>query len=409
MRLLINDFAGHPFQVQLSRELASRGHVVQHTFSDGLHGPKGALGKMASDSGQLTIRGISVGKFNKYSVLERFLCHRRYAAALIQNIEATRPEIVLSANTPIDMQLRLQRYCADRGIRFVHWMQDVYCIALESFLRRKAGALSAPLAWPYFLMEKAVCRSADAVISITDDFYKLLCSRGVWFRRHCTIENWAPLNELPIGLRDNAWRRSHTNLQSPLFLYSGTMGLKHKPELILALARRLADSGLASVMLVTEGIGRQYIERQLQRQTCSGLTMLNYQPYQSLPDVLSAADVLVATIDADSSRFAVPSKVLTYLGIGRPVLLAAPGDNLAARVVREAKAGLVVDPEDTQGFLDCALLLAADEQLRARLSANAREYACRTFDIGRITDRFEKVFDEIALPLNSHSKVFSAV
>jgi len=30
MRLLIHDYAGHPFQVQLSRELARRGHSVTH-------------------------------------------------------------------------------------------------------------------------------------------------------------------------------------------------------------------------------------------------------------------------------------------------------------------------------------------------------------------------------------------
>jgi len=30
MRIGIHDFSGHPFQVQLSRELASRGHEVVH-------------------------------------------------------------------------------------------------------------------------------------------------------------------------------------------------------------------------------------------------------------------------------------------------------------------------------------------------------------------------------------------
>ena len=30
MRILIHDFAGHPFQMQLSRQLAARGHFVTH-------------------------------------------------------------------------------------------------------------------------------------------------------------------------------------------------------------------------------------------------------------------------------------------------------------------------------------------------------------------------------------------
>ncbi len=31
MRILVHDYSGHPFQAQLSRELARRGHDVVHS------------------------------------------------------------------------------------------------------------------------------------------------------------------------------------------------------------------------------------------------------------------------------------------------------------------------------------------------------------------------------------------
>jgi hypothetical protein len=43
MQLLIHDYAGHPFQVQLSRELAMRGYSVVHAFTGGLLTPRGSL------------------------------------------------------------------------------------------------------------------------------------------------------------------------------------------------------------------------------------------------------------------------------------------------------------------------------------------------------------------------------
>jgi hypothetical protein len=49
MRLLIHDYAGHPFQVQLSRELARRGHSVIHAFAGGLLTPRGSLQKQADE------------------------------------------------------------------------------------------------------------------------------------------------------------------------------------------------------------------------------------------------------------------------------------------------------------------------------------------------------------------------
>ena len=51
MRILLNDFSGHPFPVQLSRELAHRGHTVLHTWCASFLTPHGALGKMPGDPG----------------------------------------------------------------------------------------------------------------------------------------------------------------------------------------------------------------------------------------------------------------------------------------------------------------------------------------------------------------------
>src|SRR5271165_1819882 len=60
MRLLVHDFAGYPFPIQLSRELAGWGHDVTHAYPIGLQGPKGRLQPSASDPEKLTIRGIAL-------------------------------------------------------------------------------------------------------------------------------------------------------------------------------------------------------------------------------------------------------------------------------------------------------------------------------------------------------------
>ena len=49
-RILVHDYAGHPFQVQLSRELAARGHSVLHVHSASVQTPQGALVRRADES-----------------------------------------------------------------------------------------------------------------------------------------------------------------------------------------------------------------------------------------------------------------------------------------------------------------------------------------------------------------------
>jgi glycosyltransferase involved in cell wall biosynthesis len=121
------------------------------------------------------------------------------------------------------------------------------------------------------------------------------------------------------------------------------------------------------------------------------LRLLPLQPATRFPEVLATGDVLVGLLETDAGTFSVPSKVQSYLCAGRPILLAAPSGNLAARNVASEDAGIVVGPQDQAGFAAAAAQLRDNPELRERLGANGRAYAVRTFDIIKITNCFEKV------------------
>ena len=67
-----------------------------------------------------------------------------------------------------------------------------------------------------------------------------------------------------------------------------------------------------------------------------------------------------------------PSKVLSYLCGGRPVLAAIPPENLAARTIERAGAGLVVSPTDEEAFLVAAKRLRVEDALRLDAGRAAR-------------------------------------
>jgi len=397
MRIVVHDFAGHPFQVQLSRELARSGHSVSHLYLQDLPGPKGALQRLPQDPPSFLPVPVSLGApLEKYSIFTRHFAHRRYARQLAAFIEDSRPDVVLSANTPIDVQHYLLRVCQRQGTAFVHWMQDLYCMAVRSVLVKKLGPGGVPLAWHYDRLERHVCESSDSVVFITPDFLTATSSMGFRPARNYVVENWAPLDEISPAPKCNSWSVRHKLSDKLVFLYSGTLGLKHKPELLYQLAEALEDRKDAVVVVVSEGLGRTWLEQQLQRSPRKNLLLMDFQPYALMSEVLGAADVLLAVIEKEAGVFAVPSKVLSYFCAGRPVLLAAPQANLAARTVLRAKAGVAVSPDDTPGFVRAACRLAADAEMRWALAGNARQYANSTFDIRAIGERFESILHEAA-------------
>lgn len=387
MRYLVHDFAGHPFQVQLSRQLALRGHQVTHAYPVGLPGPKGRLDRSASDPDRLSIVPIQLsGHFRKYSLLRRLVAQRKYASDLKKLILTEAPDVVLSGNTPIDIQAELLWCCRKRGIGFVHWVQDVYYRAVEFFLRRRLGTLSKVLVAPLKLLEKTIAAHSDSAIVISPAFREVMGDWGIAESKLNVIENWAPLDEFPMVPRENRWSKARGLGTKPILLYSGTLGVKHRPDLLYLLAQKL--SGVCRVVVLTDGFGKEYLEKM---PPLEDLVILGFQPYERVPEVLASADVLLATLEADAGQFAVPSKILTYLCAGRPILLAGPKGNLAARIVERSQAGIVVDPDDPAAWVRSAQELLADRLYRAELGMNARRYAERTFDITTIAAAFERV------------------
>jgi glycosyltransferase involved in cell wall biosynthesis len=138
------------------------------------------------------------------------------------------------------------------------------------------------------------------------------------------------------------------------------------------------------------------LRRRRDEEGLTNLRLLPFQPYADLPDVLGSADVLLALLEADAGAFSVPSKVLSYLCAGRPLLAAIPSDNLAAQVIRRSGAGFVVEPGDREALIAEAVGMLGDSALREELGGRARQYAEENFDIGVVADRFEPILDPLA-------------
>jgi colanic acid biosynthesis glycosyl transferase WcaI len=389
-RILVHDYAGHPFQVQLSRELARRGHEVLHLHFGDFQTPKGPLASCPDDPETFTVEGLGIGEpFQKYRFARRLIQERRYGSVLARRIRAFAPDVVVSANSPLDAQEAARAASHRTGALFVFWIQDVYSVAVERTLRRRAPLIGPLVARRFTRLEQRTLRASDAVVAITADFVPILTRWGVAAERITVIENWAPLDDIRPSAKDNGWSRMHGLADKRVLMYSGTLGLKHDPGVFLALATGLADNADVRVVVISEGLGADWLrERSADH---PNLVLLPFQPFEAMSRVLASGDILVAVLEPEAGVFSVPSKVLSYLAAGRPILGTMPADNLAARIVQRAAAGHIVAPGDTKGLVAAAQELVADPEACRVAGENARAYAEATFDLQRITDRFEAV------------------
>lgn len=396
-RVLVHDFSGHPFQVQLSRELARRGFPTWHLYCADVVGARGNLTLTKEDPPWLHIEGVSIGgPMERYRFVRRFLHERRYGRRLIDAVDAIQPDVVICSNTPLDTLFLFKPWCDRARVPFVFWLQDVLGLAANTVLSRRLGPPGRLVGAWHMLRERALLRGSDHVVPISDDFLDVLHRWGVPRERITVIENWAPLDEMPAEARDNPWARQHDLVGRPVALYSGALGLKHNPGLLLELAKRLEEEGQgARLVVISEGYGADWLTEQQRQLALDCLVLLPFQPFDRLPQVLASGDVVLAMLEPGAGAFCVPSKVLSYMCVGRPVVLAADAGNLASKLVERHGTGRVVGPDDAQGFARAVTALLRDGAERARMGARARSFAERTFDIRRIGDRFQRIIERV--------------
>jgi len=392
MRILIYDHAGHPFQVQLSRQLSKRGHKVIHSFCGLLQTPHGKLIKTNSDSDNFEIFPVLLTEaFNRYNMIKRIIQEKQLGKKLIKKLKQFKPHVVVSSNTPIETQSLIQKHCLMSNIKFVFWLQDVLGIGIKHNIKKKIPLIGNLIGDHYIKKEKKLLKKSDDVIAISEDFLSFLSGTGAQKNKLHVIHNWAPLDELPLYPKSNQWSRLNNLENSFCFIYSGTLGMKHNPELLKELALKFQRFDNVKVVVVSEGLGADSLKAEKQKHNIKNLILLPFQSYDKLPLVLGSADVLIGILEKEAGTFSVPSKILTYLCMKKPLLLAMPQENLAAKIVETNKTGFICEPDDVETFLKTAEKLFKDKELRDNLAFNGYAYSQKTFDIDMITDRFEKI------------------
>ncbi len=396
---MVHDYSGHPGQAQLSRALAQRGYEVTHQHCPSYTTGKGSLQHEPGDPASLSFESVAMdGTFARYSIFTRIRQEVDYGRTAARSIADKQPDVAVISNVPLIAHSILARQLTRRGIPMVFWHQDIYSEAIGVAARRRLPILGHFIARFADRLERTIARRSHAVVAISPTFRERLSKWGV-AHKTTVVRNWAPIDELPVRPADNAWKRRMGLEGRPVVLYSGTLGLKHDPSILALIASQLRDTNPdARVVVVSEGKGRDWLETWKAEEGADNLVLLDFQPYEDLPEVMASADLLVAILEPDASKFSVPSKVLTYLCSSRAILGVLPPDNSVAEILSSHEAGRVVAPADRDLVAKEAAALLDDPELRRSMGRAGRRYAEIAFSPELAADSFLEVFGDLVTP-----------
>jgi colanic acid biosynthesis glycosyl transferase WcaI len=234
-------------------------------------------------------------------------------------------------------------------------------------------------------------RRATAVSTITEAMRQRIIERGVPAERAWLTPNWANLDQVTPGDRDNAFRHDiGLNSAHLLFMYAGNMGVKQGLEVVLDAAAILKEDPRVRFVLIGGGAARMALQEKLGEMQLPNVQMHPVQPKEKLNDMLAAADVHLVVQRREAADLVMPSKLTNILAAGRPSIATADAETTLSQVLLQNKCGLVARPETARSLATAVRHLARDREMRERFGYNARQYAEKALRQDAILKDFER-------------------
>ena len=380
-------------------ELATRGHeVIVYTANRDYADPSVRF------RDRETLRGVDVcrlrlSSFGKRSMAARlagglaFLVQAVFRALLLPRVD-----IVLVSTSPPMAGFAGAALALLRGARLVWWVMDL------NPDQAVAQGIAKPGSWVvrvYDWMNRTVLRRADAVIAMDRFMADRLNRKHPIGRRMHVIPPWPHAGEeTTAGRFGKAFRREHGIDDKFVVMYSGNHAAANPLRTVIEAAVAMQqDPGFAFVF-IGSGTGKKDVEDA----RASNILSLPYQPFETLPESLGAADLHVVTMGDDMIGIVHPCKIYGAIAASRPILFIGPDECHVTDLLSRASIGWHIGHGDVDGAVDAIRQASAlTREALDEMGLRAALLASDQFSRARLCAQFCDVVEAAAVPLRQET------
>jgi glycosyltransferase involved in cell wall biosynthesis len=285
------------------------------------------------------------------------------------------------------------------ALRFKLGKLIIFVQDLPTEAARSVGMLSDGFALRLgHALEHRAYKLADHVVVISSAFATYIQSVGVEARKISEIPNWADVESIRPARQDEAIRdRLGAGPDDFLVAYTGNMGAKQDLLNVVNAAALLKADRRIKFVLIGDGQERAKVANNIAARRLDNIRLLPLQPSREFSTVLTAADALLINQAPGVVESVLPSKLLSYMASGRPVVASVHPASTVADLVSRARCGLLVDPARPER-LAAALRYVASGNGRHELTTmgeRGRAYVEAHFERSSILATWDKLLTRL--------------
>ena len=388
-----------PFNRELCEYLADRGHDVTAVTSFPYYPQwRKAPGDRGRWHREETSGGVGIHRCWCYvplrvTTVRRILHELSFGlVSMVHLLTQPRADVYLVVSPPLVLGFFAWIVTRLKRSQFVFHVQDLQPDAAVGLGMLRRGWLVRAL----YGLERLAYAKAARVSGISEGMMAAFGRKGVPAARQVLLPNWLRGAAAPRAAgrdRDEARRFFDVADGTLLAFYAGNLGRKQHLEILVETATLLqalppADTAKIRIIIAGDGAARPDLEKCLRAHPGAGIQLLPLLSEQDYARLLQAADVALITQATGSGQFFFPSKLLSVLAAGLPVVAVADADSELSAAVRAGGFGRTVAPGDALGL---AVILRSLSECGRLLDVWAKRTSwVRQYSRDAVLPRFEQ-------------------
>lgn len=384
----------------LARYLVAQGHQVSVIASRSFYGHAGGSLPAYEKVDGIEIHRVGRSFYGKAGLFARSLDFALFCIlTAVKSLEIVRHDVCICLTTPPYISLLGLALRSVRGTKVVYWAMDLYPdVLVATGVLREDSAVTRLLE----RLNRFALRRSDRVVVLGRCMEDRVRGKDIDMSRVRRIPVWSEVfaasdeSAKDASARSaNPYRRQWGIGDRTLVMYSGNFGIGHDVETFAHAAKLLEKDDDIMFAFVGGGKRKDELLGAMRAMKLDRFVEADYQPREQLGDLLSAADVHLASMRPGWEGVMVPSKIYGTLGAGRPVVWVGGSSSEVSAIIRDIGCGFTVMPGDAEGLANAIRTLARDAALRTAMGARARQSMVDQWGMEHALAKWKRLLDEL--------------
>ena len=302
-----------------------------------------------------------------------FLCSIKQ---LYWGIRAKDIDVIFIASTPPINGLVGGILKKIKHVPLIYNLQDVFPDSLASL-----GYTKKSCVWKLgSLIESFTYKKSDTIIVISKDIRQNIINKGVSQEKIKLIYNWIDENAVhPVKKKLNPLYEEFNIIPDNFnVVYAGNLGNAQNIQILIDAAEKLESFNDINFIIFGTGGLESEIKEQILLKKLNNIRVFPLQPLDRVSYVYSLGDACVVSCKKGLGGSAMPSKSVTIMATGRPLLVNFDKGELE-HLVKDNKCGLFSEAGNLEQFVESILTFYNNREMCEEYGKNARNLILAKF------------------------------